>query len=148
MKARHFAPLLFLVAAVLTACDNPVAGDRHVHPDGIVIRQNTTTLVRVEGQQVTGQLALSLGQQTGPLTVRFLDDDGDEIAPESGYWLRVTAQPAIATWAPDVAGGFTGTLTGTAADVGTITFEWMHGAVGSGHADYSTGNLISLVVAP
>lgn len=146
MKAvcRTGMPIIAL-AALLAACDNPV-GERHVSPQGVVVRAGAIELVRLLGEHVTGQLSLDEGEQR-QVTVRFLDRDGNELPPETGYWLRVTVTPAIVTWQPATAGGFDGTLTGAESGSGTITFELMHGAVGAGHTDYTSGTRIDIVVA-
>lgn len=146
MKAvcRTGMPFIAL-AALLAACDNPV-GERHESPHGVVVREGPVELVRLTGEHVSGQLTLEEGEQK-QITVRFLNREGGDLPPEPGYWLRVTVSPAIATWQPASAGGFDGTLAGGEAGSGTITFELMHGAVGAGHADYTSGSHIDIVVA-
>jgi hypothetical protein len=128
--------VMLAVLLVLPACRNPVSSGDHTFAYGVVVREGTETLVHAQGDAVTGALALSAGQQRGPLTVRMLDRHGNDIEPRPGYWLRVTSQaPAVATWQQPTAGEFGGTLTGVGPGQTSLEFCNMHGAVGGGHPD-------------
>jgi hypothetical protein len=118
------------------ACSNPVSPGDHRIAAGVLIRDGAQEVVRVHGAGATGTITVQAGQQTGPLTVRFLDTAGAEIPPQSGYWLRVeSSNTAVADWQQTTAGEHGGRLAGGVAGQATLTFCNMHGAVGSGHAD-------------
>jgi hypothetical protein len=136
--------LAVLAAGLLGACTNPVSSGTHTQPDGVVIRQTGTVVASNTPQGVTGQLTVQAGQAGEPLSVHFVQA-GEEIAPPAGYYLDVPAT-AQAEWVPDVAGGFTGHIRGLGAGSTTLSFRWMHGAVGRGHPDAT--RTIPVVVTP
>jgi hypothetical protein len=124
-------------AATVAGCGNPVSGGSHVQPAGVVIRQGTTVLVRVLGQTFTGDLEFEAGTTSRMLTVRFLDRNGQEIDPPSGYWLNVeSGDPTIAEWEPTANGAFTGRINAIIAGDTYMDFLWIHGPVGGGHEDF------------
>lgn len=130
------AALALLACMPLAACDNPVSPGEHIKPNGIVIRDGATAVVQVAGTTVTGALTVQAGVQSPALTVHFLDGGGNAITPPQGYYLNVvTAAPGIATWVQATPGEFGGRLQGVAAGTATLEFQWVHGAVGSGHPD-------------
>jgi predicted small secreted protein len=130
------AALALLACVPLAACDNPVSPGEHIKPAGIAIRDGATTVVQVMGTTVTGGLAVQAGQQSPPLTVHFLASGGNEMTPPHGYYLNVVSKAAgTATWVQATPGEFAGRLQGIAAGTATLEFQWVHGAVGSGHVD-------------
>lgn len=139
LRAVRALSVLMLVAA-LAACDNPVGESDHEEAAGLVVRQGTTVLVRVEGTVVSGPgLTVPAGEETPHLTVFMLAEDGDEFTPDDDYYLEVVfGDDDVAAWEHDTPGGFGGHLHGGAVGSTTIEFRLMHGAVGSGHEDYST----------
>jgi hypothetical protein len=124
------------VAVLFGGCSNPASPGQHLRAEGVVIQHGANTLVRAQGATVTGGLALTVGEQRGPLTVVLLDRNGADIVPPQGYYLRVTSAASnVAQWSQATAGEFGGTLTGVGPGQTTLTFCLMHGAVGGGHAD-------------
>lgn len=123
-------------AMLLAACDNPASPGDHQRAYGVQVSAGAEVLVRALGNSVTGSLAATPGSQTGALTVRMLDRDGNVIEPRQGYWLRVNSQNSdVARWQQATAGEFGGTLVGVAAGQTSLEFCNMHGAVGRGHDD-------------
>jgi hypothetical protein len=127
--------LAVLAAATLAACQNPVSSGGHLVPDGVVIRQAGAVVASHVGTTVTGQLTVAANSQGAPLTVHFVHA-GEDIVPPSGYYLEVPDRPAV-EWVPDAPGAFAGRLQGRAAGTTSLTFRWMHGAVGRGHQDFA-----------
>lgn len=135
-------------AMLLAACDNPASPGDHQRAYGVQVSVGGAVLVRALGSSVTGSLAATPGSQTGGLTVRMLDRDGEVIQPRQGYWLRVTSQNSgIARWQQATEGEFGGTLVGVAAGQTSLEFCNMHGAVGRGHDD-GCQNVTVLVAQP
>jgi hypothetical protein len=125
-----------LATMVAGACTNPVSPGTHIRAEGVVVRSAAEVLVRADRDGVSGALAVQAGEQLGPLTVRMLDHDGDEISPPHGYYLEVrSSAESIARWNMAVEGEFGGTLVGVAQGTANLTFCLMHGAVGRGHDD-------------
>lgn len=123
-------------AILVTACDNPVDdGDEHVRPSIITISSSTVEFVRGPFTGVTGTLTVRMGQESGPLTVRFFDAQGQPINPSSEYHLEVTGGAGIAQWVK--AGEFVGRLRGVAAGTTTLRFSYVHGVGASAHAEVS-----------
>jgi hypothetical protein len=128
--------VLVLATVVAGACTNPVSPGTHIRAEGVVVRSGTEVLVRADRDGVSGALAVQAASQRGPLTVRMLDHDGDEISPPHGYYLEVrSSAESIARWNMAVEGEFGGTLVGVAPGTANLTFCLMHGAVGRGHDD-------------
>jgi hypothetical protein len=127
---------LLAMATVLAACGNPASPGEHRFAYGVVIREGGETVVRAQGSNITGSLAVAPGQTRGPLTVRLLNREGGDMEPRQGYWLRVTSSsPGVARWQQASEGELGGSLVGVAAGAATLEFCNMHGAVGRGHAD-------------
>jgi hypothetical protein len=138
------------VGLIAAACSNPVSPGDHRFAAGVVVRDAAgAELVRAQGTTVTGGLTVAAGQQTGPLTVWFLNSSGEEMAPPSGYWLKVeSVNPAVASWTQATAGEFGGRLVGGIAGQTTLRFLNMHGAVGSGHDDGLQDVTVTVTAAP
>ena len=79
------------------------------------------------------------GETSGHIDVHFVDHDGDALEFGDDYYLEVESQdPDIATYIQDDPGGFAIHIRGVAAGETGLVFKLMHGAVGSGHADFET----------
>ena len=135
-----FLPLL-LVLAVAACNESPTDDDDdHAEPDGMVLSVDGQTLT-YDGDSQTwdGELELELGEETGHATVTFVDHDGDGIHIDDDLYLEVTmADASIAEFEQDTPGEFGGHFHGEALGETEATFMLMHGAVGSGHADFVT----------
>lgn len=123
---------------VLGACgDDPTVPDDHAEPEGVVLRLNGQVLASYDGGTWSGEVALSVGQETGSITVQFVDDHGDPLEADDEEYLDVImGNSSIADFLSDAPGAFTGRLSGKAVGQTFATFRLMHGAVGSGHPDY------------
>lgn len=146
---RASAVLVF--AAALAACDNPVKpSEDHPEAEGVVIRQGTVELARWFDGTLTGQLVVTAGQSVGPLTVRFLDHDGEELPLDDDEWLRVEFLTGadVATWQQATGGELGGTISGTTAGAATVRLHLMHGVHPSGHSEASFGPIPITVVSP
>ena len=135
-KTRRSGAAFVMLVAAVTACNSPADTDEsHIVPVGLVILQNGTEIVAGTSASVTGAITAT-GLQTQPLTVQFLNIQGQPIDPGVEYHLDVqSANSNTATWEPDQAGAFTGRVAIRATGTTTLRFRWMHGPVGSGHAD-------------
>jgi hypothetical protein len=151
---RLGAATAMVLAFVVTACQNPVSTSDHLRPHTMEVLEGGTVVLTAEaatqaGQPsvVAGALSVRAGQQTAPLTVRFVTRGGSVITPPSDYWLRVTPNnPGVATWQRASEAEFGGRLAGHAPGTVLLTFDWMHGAVGRGHEDETF--VISTTVQP
>jgi hypothetical protein len=138
--ARGIAAIAIIT---MTACQNPVSSGDHLRPQAMEILEGATVLMRAQAvtaqnqpSVMTGELVVRSGEQTSPLTVRFLDADGEVIPPPFGYWLRITpANAAVVRWERASEAEFGGRLVGVSPGEARLRFEWMHGAVGGGHED-------------
>lgn len=143
-------PVALLAGGVMAACSNPVANrETHVVPSAIVISSDDQQLVRADRQTATGSLTVRAGTETEVLTVRFLDARDNPIDPRDEYHLRVAVagdHAAVAEWTPVEPGGFEGRVRGIDEGSTTLLFEWVHGPVGSGHAEVSVG--VDVTVTP
>jgi hypothetical protein len=132
----------FAVVA-MTACQNPVSNGEHIRPQAMEILEGGMVLMRAQAvtarnqpSVTTGELVVASGEQTSPLTVRFLTSSGEVITPPFGYWLRITpANAAVVRWERASEAEFGGRLVGVSPGEARLKFEWMHGAVGGGHED-------------
>jgi hypothetical protein len=138
--SRGIFTLAALVGALtLAACDDDPTGpdDDHSDPEGLVIRMGGVTLVTVSGTQITGELAIDVGEESADMSVEFTDADGDPIELDDDEYLEVEILVgSVAEFEQDTPGEFGGRLLGVAVGETGAIFRLMHGAVGSGHPDY------------
>lgn len=146
---RFAATVAAALAAVLpAACDNPVQIDEHADEvAGVQVMSGQTELARVLNGVVTGRLTVAAGSSLGPLTIRFIAEDGDEVTEPDTYLETDVGNTAVAEFTPTSAGAFAGQLAGKTAGTTAISFKLMHGAVGAGHADF-TSAAIPVEVTP
>ena len=79
------------------------------------------------------------GETSGHIDVQFVNHDGDVLEFGDDYYLMVESQAdSIATFVQDDPGGFAIHIRGVATGETGLVFRLMHGAVGSGHADFET----------
>lgn len=141
---------MVLLAAAAAGCSNPVGEGSHIRPDAFEVRSNGGTVV--SGTRpgsgpavVSGNITVQVGQAV-PVTVHYFRQ-GQELTVPHGYWLRLrtvdgpvqgnATPPALISWDATPAGGFTGSIRGVTPGTGVLTFDLMHGPVGSGHEDFS-----------
>jgi len=142
MKKTWMALVLVGAVGVAACSDDPTGLDDHADDvEGIALVLSGAVIATFDGdtRTWTGQLTVAAGQETAHIDVRLLDHDGDPVTLSNEYYLDVViANEAVAEWEQDTPGEFGGHLHGVAAGQTTAVFRLMHGAVGSGHADFET----------
>ncbi len=150
---RNSSPkLLFAVLSasilVLAACgDNAMEPDDDDHADeveGVILVLNGQTVASYDGHdgEWTGELEVEPGEETAHISVTFVDHDMEEVHLDDDFYLEVEVEDeSIAEFEQDTPGEFGGHLHGGAEGDTDIVFSLMHGAVGSGHADFVTAPL-------
>ena len=125
---------------VLAACsDDPTGLDEHTEPEGLVLTLSGATIATYNGGMWDGDLNVVVGTETAHIDVDFVDLEGMPIALDADVYLEVViGDAAIAGFEQDTPGEFGGHLQGVAVGATTAVFRLMHGAVGSGHADFVT----------
>lgn len=146
LRANRFLPFLALGGVLaLGACDDdPVGTDDHDHeePVRVEVRVAGNTLASATPVSATGELTVAANDETGHLDVVFVDEDGDDIVPESEYSLEVRiADDTIAEWEFDTPGEFGGHLKGVAAGTTTAEFRLNHGD----HADFISASITVVI---
>jgi hypothetical protein len=139
-------PLLALAiagAVGLGACsDDPVGLDDHEEDvEGVELVLNGAVIASYDGESRTwtGEMDVNEGEETAHVTVRFVDHDGDAITLDDDTYLEVDIEDeTIAGFEQDTPGEFGGHVVGILAGETEAIFKLMHGAVGSGHADFET----------
>ena len=151
---RHYQPKLSLALAtagllVLAACggDDPMEPDHDDHAgevEGVTLSLSGQTVASYDGDSGswTGELEVEPGEETAHIGVQFVDHDGLAVSLDDDFYLQVdVANESIAEFEQDTPGEFGGHLHGVAEGDTEVTFSLMHGAVGSGHADFVTAPL-------
>jgi hypothetical protein len=150
MKNRiHFPSIstLFLlsvlfVALLATGC-NPT-GDNHDHhsePFGLVLLQSGVELAKQQSGSITystgSSLSVPVGDETPLITLRFLDEDGDQFIPEDDEYSLMWAignESVLEVHTHDGDGKWAFHLEGAGAGSTTIRFLLMH----DGHSDFES----------
>ena len=116
----------------------------HVHgpeAEGVQLVLGGETIATYDGdtQEWSDSFEIDEEETSGHIDVHFVDHDGDVIEFGDDYYLEVESQDtSIASFIQDDPGGFAIHIRGVAAGETGLVFRLMHGAVGSGHADFST----------
>lgn len=88
-----------LLAGMMISCsddDNPAGGNEGAHMDavGVALVMDGDTLVKAEGQAITGELELHVGESLGPVLAHSLDDEGlwyrPEFVPDGAHELALS----------------------------------------------------------
>ena len=141
-KRAWFATALVAALAVSACGDDPVDVDEHAEAEGVVLRLNGATIATYDEGTWTGELEVPVGTETAHIDVIFIDHDGDAIELDADFYLEVVvANEAIAEFEQDTPGEFGGHLHGEAVGETTASFSLMHGAVGTGHADFTAAGV-------
>ena len=141
-------------ALALGACsdDDPTGVEDHGDDvDGIVLTLNGAVLSQYDGDTGTWSTPVSIeeGEETAHIDVEFVDEAGNAVVLDADMYLEVTVDDeAVAEFEQDTPGEFGGHIKGVAQGTALMEFSLMHGAVGSGHADFVTANLTVEVVVP
>lgn len=143
MKKLIHGKALALAAMVLVigACSDPVEPEPHPEAEGVQLIMGGNVIASYDGEtQVwTGELEVDAGEETPHIRVVFVDHNGDPVELEDDTYLEVDIEDtAIAEFEQDTPGEFGGHLHGHMEGETDVTFKLMHGAVGSGHADFVT----------
>ena len=128
---------------VLAGCNESMTEieDEHAEPEGVELVMGGVTIASYDGetQRWIGELEVDAGEETPHIQVRFVDHDGDLISLDEDLYLEVDVEDeSIAEFEQDTPGEFGGHLHGVMEGETEMTFKLMHGAVGSGHADFVT----------
>jgi hypothetical protein len=142
---RNSVMTFALAGAVgMGACSDDPVGIDDDHGDdveGVELVLNGAVIASYDGdtRTWTGELEVSEGEETAHITVRFVDHDGNAVTLDADYYLEVDIEDeTIAEFEQDTPGEFGGHLHGLLAGDTEAVFKLMHGAVGSGHADFET----------
>ena len=125
--------------------------DEEVEVEGVVLVAGADTIATFDGhtQMWSDTLEVNVGADTGHIDVHFVDHDGHVLEFGDDYYLEVESEnESIATFSQDEPGAFEIHVQGVAAGETGLEFRLMHGAVGSGHADFTTEPPLPVRVNP
>jgi len=144
-KVRFGGRLLaaLLLPFVVVACsDTTGLEENHGEEiEGVQIWLSDAMIASYDGDtgSWTGELEVHEGEETAHMDIRMVDHDGVEVELEADHYLEVDVEDeSIAEFEQDTPGEFGGHLHGVAVGETDVVFKLMHGAVGSGHADFVT----------
>ena len=144
-KVRFGGRLLaaLLLPFVVVACsDTTGLEENHGEEiEGVQIWLSGAMIASYDGDtgSWTGELEVHEGEETAHMDVRFVDHDGAQVTLDADMYLEVDVEDeSIAEFEQDTPGEFGGHLHGVAVGETDVVFKLMHGAVGSGHADFVT----------
>ena len=144
-KVRFGGRLLaaLLLPFVVVACsDTTGLEENHGEEiEGVQIWLSGAMIASYDGDtgSWTGELEVHEGEETAHMDIRMVDHDGVEVELEADHYLEVDVEDeSIAEFEQDTPGEFGGHLHGVAVGETDVVFKLMHGAVGSGHADFVT----------
>lgn len=152
---KHFKPrlpLTLLTAGLLaiSACDSSTTepddddDDHGEEVEGVVLTLSGETIASYDGEDGAwdAELEVEPGEETAVITVQFVDHEGHAVTLDDDFHLQVEMEDSsVAAFAQSTPGGYAGKLQGVAEGDTEVTFSLMHGAVGSGHADFVTAPL-------
>ncbi len=133
-----------IVPFMVIACDDDGTGPEEEHGDeveGVQLVLNGQVIASYDGDTGawTGEMEVAVGEETAHIDVRFVDHEGSPVALDADFYLEVEVEDeTIAEFEQDTPGEFGGHLHGVAVGETDVVFMLMHGAVGSGHADFVT----------
>ncbi len=146
--SRLKLPFALLSAGILalSACESATEpeDDHAEEVEGVILVLSGQTIASYDGHdgEWTGELEVEPGEETGHISVRFVNHDMEPVELDDDYYLEVEVEDeSIAEFEQDTPGEFGGHLHGGAEGDTDIVFRLMHGAVGSGHADFATAPL-------
>ncbi|MCY4645842.1 MAG: hypothetical protein OXE73_03090 [Gammaproteobacteria bacterium] len=146
--SRLRLPFALLTAGILAlaACEGATEPeeDHAEEVEGVMLVLGGQTIASYDGDdgEWSGELEVEPGEETAHISVRFVDHNGAAVTLDEDYYLEAEVEDeSIAEFEQDTPGEFGGHLHGQAEGDTEITFSLMHGAVGSGHADFVTAPL-------
>ena len=144
-KVRFGGRLLaaLLLPFVVVACSDTTGLEENhgEEMEGVQIWLSGAMIASYDGDtgSWTGELEVHEGEETAHMDIRMVDHDGVEVELEADHYLEVDVEDeSIAEFEQDTPGEFGGHLHGVAVGETDVVFKLMHGAVGSGHADFVT----------
>lgn len=137
--SKTFLYGFLLISFLFVGCksDNPIepGDDDHLEVVGLFLRLDGVRIVTVQNGQVSGEVELREGVMTSLVSIRFLDEDGDDRVPD-GDDFRLEWEIADANIAGIVQheedGKWRFHFVGKEAGETTVTFRLMH----VDHADF------------
>ena len=148
LHTRPYLPLALLTAGVLalSACESATEPEEEhgEEVEGVILVLSGQTVASYDGEdgEWTGELEVEVGEETAHINVRFVDHKGDPVELDEDFFLQVEVEDeSVAEFEQDTPGEFGGHLHGEAEGDTEVTFSLMHGAIGSGHADFVTAPL-------
>ncbi len=146
MKKSKYYNVLAAVAVVFAlaaaACtESMTEQEQHPEAEGVQLIMSGNVIASYDGetQSWTGELEVDVGEETPHIRVVFVDHEGNAVELEADTYLEVGIEDeSIAEFEQDTPGEFGGHLHGVSEGETDVTFMLMHGAVGSGHADFVT----------
>ena len=148
LHTRPYLPLALLTAGVLalSACESATEPEEEhgEEVEGVILVLSGQTVASYDGEdgEWTGELEVEVGEETAHINVRFVDHEGDPVELDEDFFLQVEVEDeSVAEFEQDTPGEFGGHLHGEAEGDTEVTFSLMHGAIGSGHADFVTAPL-------
>jgi len=118
----------------LSGCsDNPVTSEVEVEPVGLVIASDGDEVVRIEGFDVTGTIAVDEGTLSPHYTLKFLDQEGNLFVPDSDHTpSEIIGDSTVIAIERDEPSDWDFNLRGLKEGVATLRVVIIHGA----HNDY------------
>ena len=108
---------------------------------GLVVTQSGQTLVTVLASHVQGSFQVEVDLSTPPLSVTFMNEDGQVVSVSGRSMDAQVANEALATFTPTSPGAFTGILTGISDGETSIVFRLMEGTTGTGTVLYTSPSI-------
>ena len=146
--SRLKLPFALLSAGILalSACESATEPeeDHAEEVEGVILVLSGQTIASYDGHdgEWSDELEVEPGEETDHISVRFVNHDMEAVQLDEDFYLEVEVEDeSIAEFEQDTPGEFGGHLHGGAEGDTEIVFRLMHGAVGSGHADFVTAPL-------
>ena len=146
--SRLKLPFALLTAGILalSACESATEPeeDHAEEVEGVILVLNGQQIASYDGHdgEWSDELEVEPGEETDHISVRFVNHDMEAVQLDEDFYLEVEVEDeSVAEFEQDTPGEFGGHLHGGAEGDTEIVFRLMHGAVGSGHADFVTAPL-------
>ena len=149
-RAPRLGWSLVLGSLLLSACGDSTTTEPEpdYHADdveGVQLVSSARTIATYDGPAGTwsDSFEIDAGELSGHIDVRFVDGSGNAVQLGDDFYLEVESEdPSIASFFQDDPGGFAIHIEGVAAGETGLVFRLMHGAIGTGHADFITEPLV------
>ena len=135
--------LIILVGFTFVSACNPTGDENNGHsePFGLILLQSGVELAKQQNGNITytsgSFLSVPLGDETPLITLRFLDEDGDQFVPEEDEYSLLWAidnESVLEVHTHDGDSKWAFHLEGAGAGSTTIRFLLMH----DGHPDFES----------